>query len=355
MNSNNYFQLKHIQSSSKILACLILLVQAYSSQAQSINGISFSAPSTPNLEIEMFEQLKITNAKWVGLIPETTLNRQTLAFRPDNENDCWGETIDANREAIRLAKQAGLKVFLKPHIVLGERVKNNDKTNGARWRGTLSVKKEADWKTLEMNYENYILELAEIAESGGVDLFSIGTELKKFVSKRPAFWKSLIYKVKDIYHGQLTYSANWDEYNKISFWEDLDLIGVDMYFPISREKTPSVEKTKEKWKSVSKRLKKISEQKNKKILFTEFGYRNISYAGKKPWTHDMGENMTPNNEAQSNLYEALFQAFWDEPWLAGGFAWKWFAHPQKSNDTTFTMQGKPAMAIIQNWYGLENI
>jgi len=332
----------------------LICFQAHIAQSQRINGISFSAPGTPNLNIEMFEQLKTTNANWVALIPEATLDRHTLNFISDDKNDCWGETIDANVKGILLAKQSGLKVFLKPHIVLGDYVKINDKTKAAEWRGTLSANSLADWKLLETNYENYILELAAIAENTGVDLFAVGTELKMFVSKRPQYWKSLIYKVKQIYNGPLTYSANWDEYEVISFWEDLDFIGVDMYFPISREKTPSVKKTIRKWKSVSKKLEKLSVSKSKKILLTEFGYRNVSYAGRQPWTHDNGAKLIPNNEAQSNLYEAIFQAFWNEPWVAGGFAWKWFAHPKQTLDTTFSVQGKPALSVIQKWYGAES-
>jgi len=87
---------------------------------------------------------------------------------------------------------------------------------------------------------------------------------------------------------------------------------------------------------------------------TEFGYRSVSYAGKRPWTHDKGP-ATINNQAQVNLYKAFFQTFWKEKWVAGGFAWKWFYEPPKKNNTSFSVQGKPALKVVQKWYGTENL
>jgi len=334
---------------SYLITILIYLSTFLVLSAQPINGISFCAPASPDLNIEMFEDLKTTNANWVALIPEATLHRRSLRLVPDHENECWGETIDANIAAIKLAKNAGLKIFLKPHLVLGK-IEHGDKTNHSEWRGDLRLKYDSDWKVLEQHYETYILELARIAEENEVELFSVGTELKKFTQYRGKFWKQLITKVKNIFHGKITYSANWDEYAHVSFWDDLDYIGVDMYFPVSKSKTPSVQKTIKKWKKISKNIKRTSLKHDRQVLLTEFGYRNISYAGKRPWTHDKGEQTIPNNEAQTNLYEAIFQAFWNEPWVAGGFSWKWFAHPKKKDNTSFTVQGKPALATIKKWY-----
>lgn len=334
--------------------------------AQKINGMSFSGPKKPTLTTEMFDDIKTSNANWIALIPEATLNRHTLLLLSDKENNWWSKTIEANVQAIQLAKKAGLKVFLKPHIVLSKLERSaasktsflnkkskpnlSDKTKGVEWRGELLLKKEKDWRTLELSYEAYILKLAKVAAIEKVDLFAVGTELKKFAIHRPVFWKQLIQKVRKIYSGPITYAANWDEYNKITFWEDVDYIGIDTYFPINRMKTPEVRKTIRNWKAIKKRLKKLSKTKNRQILLTEFGYRNVSYAGKRPWIHDKGENAPPNNRTQVNLYQAFFQTFWKKSWIAGGFAWKWFADPKSGNDTSFSVQGKPALVILQKWY-----
>jgi len=330
-----------------------------------INGISVLGSYEPVLNIEMFENIKMTNASWIALIPEEILDRETLTFIPDSEYRNWGNTIEAQIKAIKLAKKAGFNIFIKPHIILekidkspppklGEHLytrysKKEDKTKGASWRGTFKAKNEADWNLWETTYENYILELAEIAATYDVELFSLGTELKAFVVNRPQFWNQLIQKVRKIYKGDITYSANWDEYDKVSFWSQLDYIGVDAYFPINITKTPSIQKTVKNWNPIKEKLKTISETNNKKILLTEFGYRNVSFAGLTPWTHDKGKSKS-NYDAQSNLYEAFFRSFWNEPWIAGGFSWNWLHDLKDGDNTDFSLQYKPAMTVLQDWY-----
>jgi len=58
----------------------------------------------------------------------------------------------------------------------------------------------------------------------------------------------------------------------------------------------------------------------------------------------------PNYQAQVNLYEAFFQTFWNKSWVAGGFSWRWFSHKLSEKDTSFSVQGKPALAVLQKWY-----
>ncbi|MEM6964175.1 MAG: hypothetical protein AAF573_05365 [Bacteroidota bacterium] len=353
------------------LLYLLMLLISVSTVAQTkratfdekINGMSFLGPESPALNLAMFEGIKITNANWVALIPEATLDRQTLEIQADSLNPRWGETLEAQIQGIRLAKQAGFKVLLKPHIVL-EKSKishanflkkllvadKTDKTGGASWRGDFKAKNEDDWRTWEKSYEAYILNLAEVADSLNVEMLVIGTELRAFATKRLQFWQQLIPKVRNLYKGAITYSANWDEYDKILFWDELDYIGIDTYFPINFSKTPSVKKTKKNWRSIKKQLKSLSQKHQRKILMTEFGYRNISFAGTMPWIHDKG-NATPNYQAQTNLYEAFFQSFWNEPWVAGGFSWNWLHAPQAVGNTDFSVENKPALKVIQKYFG----
>ena len=322
-----------------------------------INGMSFIGPQKPGLDEDTFQELLTTNSNWVGLVPEATLDRQTLRLIPDQENKHWGNTMDAQVQAILLAKEAGLEIFIKPHIVLDKRASSKstssqDKTKGASWRGDFKAQNETDWNTWEESYETYILKLAQLAETHQVELFSIGTEMREFVIERPEFWSALINKVRAIYSGKITYCANWDEYDKVQFWGQLDYLGIDAYFPVNQSETPSVKKTIKKWKPIKKKLKNLSRLHNKKILLTEYGYRNVSFSGHQPWIHDDGLSER-NDRAQVNLYEAFFRTFWNEDWVAGGFSWNW--QHQVISDTDFTIQNKPALAIVRRWYRIEHI
>ena len=136
------------------------------------------------------------------------------------------------------------------------------------------------------------------------------------------------------------------------FWDALDYIGVDAYFPVSESKTPTVEEVRNGWQGWKVELKNVSEKENKKILFTEYGYRNVDFAGKEPWVSDR-ELISMNFEAQSNTLQGLYEEVWNEEWFAGGFLWKWFIDHERvggETDNQFTPQNKPAEAIIEKFY-----
>ena len=111
-------------------------------------------------------------------------------------------------------------------------------SNGA-FTGNMSMPTKEDWEKFESSYEEFILLFAQMAEETQSDIFCIGTELKTFINERPEFWVNLIRKVKKVYHGNLTYAANWDEYAKTPFWSQLDYIGVNAYFPLCEKENPS--------------------------------------------------------------------------------------------------------------------
>jgi len=47
-------------------------------------------------------------------------------------------------------------------------------------------------------------------------------------------WRALIAEVRGIYGGPLSYAANFDQVAEVGFWDALDAIGVNAYFPLSR-------------------------------------------------------------------------------------------------------------------------
>ena len=223
------------------------------------------------------------------------------------------------------------------------------------WRGEftglIEMGNETDWTTLENSYSSFILEYAALAEELKADIFCIGTELEKFIQNRPTYWSTLIKKIKSVYKGKLTYAANWDEYKRTPFWSALDYIGIDAYFPVSDSKTPTLVESLEGWEFHKPTIKATSESHKKPILFTEFGYRSVDFAGRKPWVSDRSMNQV-NLDAQTNTTQALFETFWKENWFAGGFIWKWFIdHDEVGGEKNhqFTPQNKPAEALIK-WY-----
>lgn len=342
---------------------------AAGNSTEKIRGWAFYGPKEAAISPVIFDSITASGADWIAVVPEITLNRYTLHFQPDSLNHHWGETLEAAIQTIILAKQSGLKVMLKPHMVLvkkdaadeqqremrvAEAAHNGseslkERTRGADWRGTFYPVNRSDRSLWEANYRQYILQWAKIAEVLSVEIFCVGTELKRSAIRNPAYWRELIEAVRPIYHGLVTYSANWDEYDRIEFWEDLDMIGVNTYFPVNHRKKPGIARTKKNWRPIRSKLEQFAAEHDRKVLFTEFGYRNTLYAGRRPWEHDEGRAQR-FDRAQYNLYEAFFRTFWAQDWVLGGFSWKWFADVPPAGNTTFSTQGKPAFEVIRRWY-----
>jgi hypothetical protein len=220
------------------------------------------------------------------------------------------------------------------------------------YTGLIEMDSEKKWMLLENTYSEFILTYAKAAEQIKADIFCVGTELEKFVAQRPQYWQELIAKIKKVYKGKLTYAANWDEYKRVSFWKELDYIGIDAYFPLSDKKSPSIEDLELGWEPHKKEITSIQKQFNRPILFTEFGYRSVDFTAKEPWKSDRIEGNI-NLEAQVNGLHAIHNQFWKEDWFAGGFMWKWFhAHDKvggKKNNR-FTPQNKPAEKVLKKLY-----
>jgi hypothetical protein len=318
-----------------------------------MKGVNFITPHLEELRQEHIESVKEVHADWISVIPELVVLRTSLDF--DFEYHFIGpyETLQGIEQTIQLSQKAGLKVMLKPHVVLQplEDLPSNsiDLTNGTEWRGSYIASSEEDWLKLERQYRKYILDCAKIAKKYEVDLFCIGTEVREFAIQRGSFWKGLIAEVRKIYQGPLTYSSNWDGYAQIPFWDQLDLIGMNAYFPISQKRNPDVYLMKSTWNTIKGKIETLSKTYKKPILFTEFGWRNVDFSAKEPWTHNQGTPAS-NLNLQYDIYASFLASFWKEEWVVGGFCWNWNYVPVDHSDTNFHINNKPAMAVLKAYY-----
>ena len=325
-----------------LIICLLLSLLSCQSQNKKINGLSFVAHQDAINNTHTDPVIKV-NANYAAVMPFgfiKDLKHPDIRF--NTERQWFGERKIGVKQYIKALKKRHIKIMMKPQIWV--------------WRGEftgyIEMENEDNWKILEDSYLKFILEYAELAQEMNVELLCIGTELEKFVEKRPAFWSQLILQIRDVFDGKLTYAANWDEFKRTPFWNDLDYIGVDAYFPISDEKTPSLVECKKGWQEHKNLMKSKSMEYNKPVLFTEFGYRSVDFSGKEPWKSDRSMSQV-NLEAQVNTTQALFEEFWNEEWFAGGFVWKWFHNHEDSggdNDSQFTPQNKPVEATIKMYF-----
>lgn len=287
---------------------------------------------------DVLDELLSKHLNSVALMPYAFLpqNSNTLKYstETDSTKQWWGETPAGIEECIRMAHKARLRVMLKPHIWLRH----------GTFTGHLKFEKEADWLQFEKSYAAYILQYAQIAQNENIDMLCIGTELQNFVAQRPMFWYKLIADIKKTYKGKLTYAENWDSYQKVPFWKELDFIGVDAYFPLTDTKSPDSLTIKKGWQKYLKELQRLSATQNRPILFTEIGYKSEDNAAAIPW--DNGQASNQNTALQALLYQTFFEAVWSKPYFAGAFFWKWFAIKNSRHTESYSPQNKPAEQIL---------
>jgi hypothetical protein len=309
-----------------------------------IAGLTMVAPPRP-FPTDPMPQIQLVGAGWIAAVPYafTRPGEANVHYHADGGGQWWGETPAGTAETILTAHRSGIKVMLKPQVYIP-----------GGWTGALDFGTDQEWEQWEAGYTQYIMHMALIADTTHADLFCIGTEFNNAINKRTNYWRKLIVQIKTRYHGKLVYSSNWDDWESVPFWNDLDYIGLGGYFPLIEAETPTVEALCEAWRPIRDRLKKFSQQQNRPVLFTEFGYLSVSNCGWRNWELENGIKSRPINEqAQANCFDALFSTFFTESWWAGGFLWKWFPNGQGHEgypERDYTPQGKLSETIIKKWY-----
>jgi hypothetical protein len=154
--------------------------------------------------------------------------------------------------------------------------------------------------------------------------------------------------VREVFRGPLTYSANFDSYESLQFWDALDYIGVSAYFSLSAEEDPSLEALVQGWERALKPLEERSRRFGRPVLFTEVGFASVAGAARTPWRPPSG---TAHPWLQARCYEATMRVVTARPWIQGTFWWLWEGAIQPPfRDDSYTIQGKPAAFSLAAWY-----
>jgi hypothetical protein len=255
----------------------------------------------------------------------------------DSGGGGWYSETDAGIRALaRRADSLGMGLVLKPHIWVGREGQSRLK---------IAFDDERDWQRWQQQYRRFLMHYARLAEEVGADLLVVGTELAGISAARDSLWRRLIADVRAVYGGRLTYAANWhDEYETVPFWDALDYVGVQGYFPLSEKDDPSTQALRAGWAPHVRTLRRVSAEVGKPVFFTELGYRNARDAAARPW-HWPAAGDAPAPRLQARLYEAFFAEVWPNPWVAGAAVWKWPAAPERRRAAGFWPHASAAEAI----------
>jgi len=294
-----------------------------------------SPPSDSSLEI-----LKLDNVNWVAVLvtwyqdstTATQIYRDTL-LTPNDQSI---------RHVIAYAKNLGRKIMLKPHV---------DCKIG--WRGEIVPDSFGEWFR---SYKQFITHYAKIAESLACEQFCVGTELEGTTLDHESDWRTIIDSVRVLFHGVITYAANWDKYRDyVPFWDYVDIVGIDAFFPLTNSNNPTLNDLINSWNSrwVAE-IEDFQDNIKKPILFTEIGYRSLDGANTQPWNWQI--TGTVDTAEQRDCYQAAFDALMDKPWFRGFFWWNWTTDPNQGGptDENYTPHNKPAERILKQWYQLNS-
>ncbi len=295
--------------------------------------------------------------EWISQTPfgwQTGVDSPELKFRSNEERNRRRDTSLARVAAMARAK--GIKTLLKPHIWIRE-------ANG-KWRSDIEMKSPEEWDQWFEQYEAFILHYAQLAATHNFEGLCIGTELYIVSTQHEQRWRNIIAKIRKIYPGQLTYAANfYKEYEEIAFWDALDYIGIQGYFPLTKNENPTVEELKKGWEPHVQKIKQVQARWNMPIVFTEIGYKSSKDAAIHPWEWEKRGEIDPEeicHKTQAVCYQAVFDMFWKEEWISGFFIWKWtpeiYRTPtefstrrRKPSPLSFTPK-KPALEVVKKWY-----
>lgn len=260
--------------------------------------------------------------------------------RYSGERGLWGETDAGIVATAAYARSLGIKTLLEPHLWVRH----------ADWPGEIAMTSDADWDLWFDAYGRFILHYAELAQASGIEALAVGTELSA-TTGREKDWRGLIAKVRAVYHGKLTYAANWNgEAERVAFWDALDFIGIQAYYPLSPKPHPARAEIAAALAPIADRLAALSNRAGRPVVFTEVGYKSAAASLAEPWRWEA--DGAPDPALQADAFAAMFATLWNRPWFGGTFVWKW--HPivdaPARDDRDFTPQGKPALDVIKSYY-----
>lgn len=284
--------------------------------------------------------LVTNNINWISQTPfgwQRDAGSSSIRMNTNSDRIWWGESDDGISKTTELASKVGIKTILKPHLWVRD-----------GWPGDIAMKSDTAWQNWFKNYEKFILYYARLAQKNKIEIFCVGTELQQ-TTKREKEWRTIIAKIRSVYHGKLIYAANFhEEYEQIKFWDALDFIGVQAYFPLAKNQHAPLNDLVKNWNEPLAAIERVHKKYNKPVVFTEIGYRSDADAAVEPWRWPQETSgIQISNEAQANCYQAFFKAAWNKSWLAGVYFWKWYPHgPRRMATFDFTPQGKPAEKIL---------
>jgi hypothetical protein len=255
-------------------------------------------------------------------------------------------------ENFRIARRLGLRVMFFPTINL-----RDEKENVTFWRGNIAP---SDWDAWWASYTAFNLRLATLAQEGGVEWYSLGTEM---ASTHPFTerWCQLAKDVRQAFKGKLTYSVNFDSHDSFEFGSCLDVIGMNTYDPIAKyDEYPTTAQINDAWWWIVAKARTLRARFDRPVMITEVGYPSVAHAHVGPWDFRTGKPL--DIPLQDHLLKGAFGVL--RHWSDGDAVFYYLygenlgdrnpdgslKEPGGLEDRTYAVWGKPAEATLREYF-----
>lgn len=280
------------------------------------------------------DRLQALGVNWVAIHPYARISA-------DGEVSSRLDPSDPPRWLTRPIAEAharGMQIMVKPHLAYWG--------SPFSWRGAIDFEDPAQLDRFFSSYTRWVVALAQVTQAA--DAFVVGTELDRLLP-HDVRWRAVIAAVRALFPGKLTYAANWTDFARVPFWDALDAVGVQAYFPLAPAATPPSRVSSEQllagWAEVLPALQAVHRQTGKPVIFTELGYTDTAQAAATPWAHGRHGDAAAQALQRRCLETALAVLRRERAWLHGAFVWKWFPGPAPGED--FVVDTEGLRAVIQ--------
>ena len=285
------------------------------------------------------DQLVELGCNWVAIHPYASIGADGEVRWKDIDPSAPPQWL---ARPLREARARGVALLVKPHLAYWG--------SPFPWRGAIDFEPGPERERFWSTYSDWICSLARACPD--VDGFVVGTELAHFEPDEE-HWRALIAKVRGLTGAPLTYAANWDRYESVGFWDALDAVGVQSYFPLSEPDLPepTASALVEAWEPWIADLRAVHERTGKPVVLTELGYPRSLAAAVEPWaagiTHGPGEDRARALQERC-LAVALARLDLERAWLRGAFLWKCFpGERSRAHEGDFAIERPELRAVVE--------
>ena len=295
---------------------------------------------------ELLDHLAAMGTNWISITPFGRIwSLQDTEIQMDFEAP-YEENRVAIKTMIRQAKARGIKVLLIPHLWV--------ETTG--WRGEIDPGTPEGWAAYQQSYREFVLAWASDAAEAGADALSIGVECKSWSGRFGGFWTEFIADIRAVFPGLLTYSANWDEAESVLFWDQLDFIGINAFYPLADHDGATDDEYLAGAKALVPGLQDLTETLQMPLVFVEVGYTTRADAAVEPWLWPDGmEGVVIDEREQARAMASLLTPFLGRDWFAGFYVWRYYANLDDVSQEAiwgFSPHGKLAEGVLEDIFSV---